>query len=77
MVLGILPVPGRLTNMDKAKAKANCVCSRCWYRGGGAFFSRLSFLFSISLSLGNGPIKTKILSQRAENNHPTKMCFPS
>ena len=28
------------------------------------FFSRPSFLFSLSLSLGDGPIKTEILSQR-------------
>ena len=36
--------------------------------GGGCldiFFSRLSFIFSFSLSLGDGPIKTEILSQRA------------
>ena len=29
------------------------------------FFSRLSFLSSFSLSLGDGSIQTKILSQRA------------
>ena len=36
--------------------------------GGGCldiFFSRLSFLFSFSLSLGDGPIQTEIPSQRA------------
>ena len=36
--------------------------------GGGCldiFFSRLSFLFSFSLSKGGGPIWTEILSQRA------------
>ena len=36
--------------------------------GGGCldiFFSRLSFLFSFSLSRGDGPIQTEILSQRA------------
>ena len=31
----------------------------------GHFFSNLSFLFSFSLSLGDGPILTEILSQRA------------
>ena len=31
----------------------------------GHFFSRLSFLFSFSLSLGGGPILTETLSQRA------------
>ena len=30
----------------------------------GHFYSRLSFLFSSSLSLGDGPIQTEILSQR-------------
>ena len=29
------------------------------------FFTRLSFLFLFSLSLGDGPISTDILSQRA------------
>ena len=29
------------------------------------FFSHLSFLFSFSLCLGDGPIQTEILSQRA------------
>ena len=42
MVLGKLPVPGRLTNLNYSRARA--------------FFSRLSFLFSFSLSLGDGPI---------------------
>ena len=48
--------------------------------GGGCleiFFSRLSFLFSFSLSLGDGRIYTEILSQRAvkpkttNNQQPT------
>ena len=37
------------------------------------FLSRLSFLFSFSLSLGDGPIQTEKLSQRAvkpKNNQP-------
>ena len=56
MVLGKLPVPGRPTNLDKSRARAYCACSR---RGGDCldfFFSRLSFLFSFSLSLGDGPV---------------------
>ena len=44
----------------------------------GHFFSHLSFLFSFSLSLGDGPISTKILSQKAvkskTTNQPTD-CF--
>ena len=31
----------------------------------GHFFSRLSFLSSFSISLGDGPIQTEILSKRA------------
>ena len=40
----------------------------------GHFFSRLSFLFTFSLSVGDGSIQTEILSQRAvkpKNNQPT------
>ena len=29
MVLGKLPVPGRLTNLDYSRARAYCACSRC------------------------------------------------
>ena len=55
MVLGKLSVPGRPTYLDYSRARANSACSRC----GGTldiFFSRLSFLSSFSLSLGDGPI---------------------
>ena len=55
MVLGKLPVLRRPTNLDKSGARAYCACSRC----GGCldiFFSHLSLLFSLSLSLGDGPI---------------------
>ena len=42
----------------------------------GHFYSHLHFLFSFSLSLGDGPIYTEILSQRAvitkTTNQPTK-----
>ena len=54
MVLGKLSVPGRPTILDNCKARAYCACSRCWlFRH---FFSHLSFLTSVSLSLGDGPI---------------------
>ena len=43
MVLGKLPVPGRLTNLDISRARAYCVCSRCGWGLFGPFFSRLSF----------------------------------
>ena len=63
MVLGKLPVPGRPTNLDHSRARVYCACSRCGMFG--HFFSRLSFLSSFSLSMGDGPIWTEILSQRA------------
>ena len=57
MVLGKLPVPGRHTNLDYSRARAYCACSRCgWGWWFGNFFSHLSFLFSFSLSQGDGPI---------------------
>ena len=65
LVLGKLPVPRRPTNLDYSRAKVCCACSRCGWGLFGHFFSRLSFLFSFSLSRGDGPIQTEILSQRA------------
>ena len=58
MVLGKLPVPGCPTNLDCSRARAYCACSRCGWGLFGHFFSRLSFLFSFSLSLSleDGPI---------------------
>ena len=56
MVLDKLPVPGRPTNLDDSGARAYCACSRCGWELFGHFFSRLSFLVSFSLSLGDGPI---------------------
>ena len=75
MVLGKLSVPGRPLNLDYSRARAYCACSRCGRGLFGHFFSHLSFLFSYSLSLGDGPIQTEILSQRTvkpQNNQPTK-----
>ena len=56
MVLGKLPAPGRPTNLDYSRAGAYCAYSRCGWVLFGNFFSRLSFLFSFSLSLGDGTI---------------------
>ena len=56
MVLGKLPVPGRATCLEWSRARAYCACSRCGWGCLDIFFSRLSFLFSFSLSLGDGPI---------------------
>ena len=76
MVLGKLPVPGRPTNLDSSRARAYCACSRCRLGLFGHYFSRLSFLFSLSLSIGGGPIQTEMLSQRAvePNNNLTSQC---
>ena len=71
MVLGKLPVPGRLTNLDGSRTRAYCACSECGWGLFGHFFSSLSFLFSFSLSLGDGPIWTEILSKRAVKPKPT------
>ena len=56
MVLGKLPVSGRPTNLDSSRARAYCACIKGGWGWFGHFFSRLSFLFSFSLSLGDGPI---------------------
>ena len=57
MVLGKLPASaGCPTNMDYSRARAYCVCSRCWWGLFGHFFSCLLFLSSFSLSLGDSPI---------------------
>ena len=56
MVLGKLPVPGRPTDFDSSRARAYCASIRCGWGLFGHFFSRLLFLFSFSLSLGDGPI---------------------
>ena len=53
MVLGKLPVLGRPTNLDCSTARAKCACCRCGWGLFGFFFSRLSFLFSFSLFLGD------------------------
>ena len=55
-VQGKLSVPGRPTSLDDSRARAYCTCSRCGWGLFGHFFSHLSFLFSFSLSLGDGPI---------------------
>ena len=50
MVLGKLSVLGHPTNLDNRMARAYCACSRCGLGLFGHFFSRLTFLFSFSLS---------------------------
>ena len=53
MVLGKLTVAGRLSNLADSRARAYCTCSRCGWGLFGHFYSRLSFLSSFSLSLGD------------------------
>ena len=55
-VLGKLSMLGRPTSLDDSRARAYCACSRCGLGMFGHFFSHLSFLFSFSLSWGDGPI---------------------
>ena len=56
MVLGKPPVPGRPAYLDYSRARSYCTCSRYGWGLFGHFFSRLSFLISFSLSLGDDPI---------------------
>ena len=55
-MLGKLPVPGRHTNLDYSRAGSIMLA----VGAGGVcldiFFSHLSLLFSLSISLGDGPI---------------------
>ena len=55
-VLGKLPVPGRPTDLDYSRTRAYCARGTCGFGVVWQFFSHLSFLFSFSLSLGDGPI---------------------
>ena len=56
MVLGKLPRPGHPINLDDNRARAYCACSKCRWGLFGHFYSPLFFHFSVSLSLGDGPI---------------------
>ena len=79
MVLGKLPVPGRPTIwITVGQGPTALVVGE----GGGCldvFTLIYPFLFSISPFLGDGPIQTEILSQRAvklkTTNQPTNLCF--
>ena len=53
---GLTSSAGASYNLDYSRARAYCACSRCGWGLFGHFFSRLSFLFSNSLSLGDGLI---------------------
>ena len=47
---------GASYNLGYSRARAYCTCSRCGWELFGHFYSHLSFLSSLSLSLGDGPI---------------------
>ena len=73
MVLGKLPKPGRVSIWMTVGQGPIALAVGA---GGGLFdYFFLSFLSSFSLSLGDGPIQTEILSQRAvkpkTTNQPT------
>ena len=56
LLLGDPPVPGRPTILEDSRARAYCAGSRCRWGLFKYFFSRLTFLFSFFLSLGDGLI---------------------
>ena len=63
-MLGKLSVPGCPTSFDDSRAKAYCACNRCGWGLFGHFSLNLNYLFSsFSISLGDGPIQTEIVSQ--------------
>ena len=75
MVLGKLPVPGRPTILITVGQGPTALAVGAGGGLFGHFYSHLFLLSSFSLSLGDGPIWTEILSQRAvkpkTTNQPT------
>ena len=70
MVLGKLPVPGRPTIL--ITVGQGPIPLAVGADGGGLDIFTLTYPFSFfSLSLGDGPIQTEILSQRAVKPKPT------
>ena len=72
MVLGILPVPGRPTNLDYSRARAYCTCSRCrWGLFGHFFLSSIIshfFLPLFGLNIFYLEISTEITHCTNSNN---------
>ena len=56
MVLGKLPVPGRPANLDRVGQGPDALAVGEGVGCLDVLFSHLSFLFSFSFSLGDGPI---------------------
>ena len=76
-MLGKLPVPGCPTILiTVGQGPTALAVGRCGWGLFGHFYSHLSFLFSFSSSLGDGPIKTEILSQRAVKPKTTNQPLP-
>ena len=63
MVLDKLPVSRRPTYLDNSWARAYCACSKCGW-GCLDIFSLVYHFSLLSPSLGDGLMKTEILSQR-------------
>ena len=63
----------RYHNLDNIRAWDYCACSRCGPAAGWG--RRLSFLFSISLSLEEGLIQIKILSEKAMTPHTLTLFY--
>ena len=70
MVLGKLPVSKRPTSLEKSRERVYCVAVGA---GGGGLdiFSLIYHFSSFSRSLGDGTIKTEILSERAVKHKTT------
>ena len=74
MVLGKLPVPGRPTIL--ITVGQGPIALAVGEGGGGLdIFTLIYHFFSFSLSLGDGPIWTKILSQRAVKPQTTNQPY--
>ena len=73
MVLGKLPVPGHPTNLGYSRAKGYCTCSRCGWGLFGHFFSRLSLLFSFSLSFQK--IVILVSQKKKKKKKKSKICI--
>ena len=53
---GLTSGAGASYNLGDSRVRAYCACSRCGWGLLGYFYSPLSFLSSVSLSLRDGPI---------------------
>ena len=68
----VVSMPKSPANLDNCRAKACCACSRYEWWLFGYFFFYLSYLFSLSLSLGDSTLETEKPSHRAINQTKKK-----